>query len=157
MAPSPSHGPLPCPGHPYSTHTILINSFSLYLLGRSDQKRRFSLDLKCVALSVSSSHAQNLSCWTSAYHFSKCSGDIKSEFPGRGSRHLRVLTALAEAAMEIAAATLTSAGQADSAACLEVLAACACLSLALRAFSAPSSKENLSASSRPCSCQISKN
>ncbi len=66
MSPSPSHGPLPCPGHPYSTHTILINSFSFYLLGRSDQKRRFSFDLKCVALSVSSSHAQNLSCLTSA-------------------------------------------------------------------------------------------
>jgi hypothetical protein len=39
MAPSPSHGPLPCPGHPYSTHTILINS--LYLLGRSDLLQSF--------------------------------------------------------------------------------------------------------------------
>ena len=62
--------------------------------------------------------------------------------------------ALAEAAMEIAAATLTSAGRPESAACLEVPAACAWLSLALRAVSAPSSKEKLSASSRPCSAAI---
>lgn len=59
MAPRPSHGPLPCPGQPYSTHTILTSSRNL--LGCSDQKLRFSLDLKWVALSVSLSHAQNFS------------------------------------------------------------------------------------------------
>ncbi len=77
MSPSLSHDPLTYPGHPYSTHTILINS--LYLLGRSDQKKRFSFDLN----SVSSRHDQNLSCLTWAYHFSKFRHEILQN-PGAG-------------------------------------------------------------------------
>ncbi len=64
MAPRPSHGPFPWPGQPNSTHTIL--SHFVYSAGLSDQKLRFSFDLKCVALSVCYSHAQKDWCFTSA-------------------------------------------------------------------------------------------
>ena len=55
MSPSPSHGPLPSPGH----------------AGPSDQKRRFSFDLKCVSLSVSSSTRwiSSTSFWTESFSF----------------------------------------------------------------------------------------
>ncbi len=57
MDPRPSHGPFPWPGQLNSTHTIF--SLALWLWGLSDQKLRFSFDLKWVALSFPCWHTQN--------------------------------------------------------------------------------------------------
>jgi hypothetical protein len=59
MSPRTSHGPFPYPGQPNSTHTIF--SHSLWFWGLSDQKLRFSFDLKCVPFFFPWSHPQNFS------------------------------------------------------------------------------------------------